>query len=198
MKIMRLKFVCPKCKKEYLNNFLASYLSEFKDEAKSFMENNSQITVCENCSTKLVTENLLKFYDANGEYMPTAEKMDISDEVDSFKLYLKTLEVIMNFFSCVRNGRIEIAAQIEKNGSMIDGKMIVKGKSENKEYDLMTSCICQYELVANGDRKNLFKENELKNILNAIISEIYEYLFIDDCSCYYGKKEENIIVCSLI
>ena len=66
MRILNVKMVCPKCKKEYINHSLASYSSGFKTPAKNFLDNNKPTTHCENCNIKLVKEKLINYFDDIG------------------------------------------------------------------------------------------------------------------------------------
>lgn len=197
MKIKKISFICPKCKKEYINEFLLSYSSGFENVAKEFSDNNIIITTCEKCKIKLVQKSFLKYFNENGEYYPIVENVELNNEFDEFDLYLKTLESIKDFFECNLSGNIEIMSKIEKSDTQIKGIMVIKGINENSEFELLRAVIGKYEIVM-GDRKNKFMENSLKNVVNTLVNDIYEYVFIDDCSGFVGKKNNSNISCNLI
>ena len=77
MKIMKIKMICPKCKKEYENLGLASYSSGFESAAKNFAHNNRIITQCESCNTRLIPESLIDNFDSNGNYAPNQKTIDV-------------------------------------------------------------------------------------------------------------------------
>lgn len=67
--------ICPKCRREYANEYLASYSRYFASAAKSFKENNKIITHCENCKKKLIKEDIFnKSLDENDNYLPEHKK----------------------------------------------------------------------------------------------------------------------------
>lgn len=193
MKISRMKFICPKCKQEYFNRFLASYSSGFEEAAESFVKNNELITTCQKCNTKLVTEDKLKYYNDEGEYLPLTEHFKLNNECDKFDIYLKVLKSINDFFQCNEKGCIEIVTNIEDTDSLLEGIIIINGKTEYKNFELMKVIIDRYEKDKVGDRKNYFMKKQLVNTVNAVGTGIFEYLFIDDCSQFFNKKSMSNI-----
>lgn len=187
MKISSIRFICPKCKEEYFNRFLASYSSGFEEAAESFVNNNKIITTCQKCGTKLVSEDKLNYYN-NGEYLPLTEQLELTDECDEFDIYLKVLKSINNFFQCNEKGSIEIVSSIEDKDVLLEGVIIINGKFEDSNFELLKVIIDRYEKNKIGDRKNYFMQKQLANTVNAVGTGIFEYLFIDDCSQFFNKK----------
>ena len=187
MKISRIKFICPKCKEEYFNEFLASYSSGFEEAAESFENNNKIITICQKCGTKLVTGDKLKYYN-NGEYLPLTEHLELSDECDKFDIYLKVLKSINDFFQCNENGSIEIVSNVEDKDRLLEGSIIINGRMEDSNFELLKVIIDRYEKNKIGDRKNCFMKTQLVNTVDAVGKGIFEYLFRDDCSEFFNKK----------
>jgi len=192
MKIMRIKFICPKCKKEYMNEFLAGYHSMFADAARTFEKNNVTKVYCDNCNEKLIDENLLKYFNNSGEYSPKTEYYELTEEIDEFKIYLDVLREIRNFFLCVSDGEAGIISKMDKTEKYVNANIIVKGKAQEKEYELLKINVFNYEYDI-GDRKNAFIIKMFEKMIDAVASGVYEYLFEDDCSPYYNKKKESKI-----
>ena len=134
--------ICPKCKKEYINNVLTSFSGRFESAAKSSLDSNTPSTHCEDCNIKLIHENLINYFDNMGNYSPKFKK--INKGFDLFCLYLEVLETISNFFSCVNDGEIVLTGNIKKEGTNIYTNLTVIGKYNNKEYELLSATIDEY------------------------------------------------------
>lgn len=88
MKIVETPYVCPKCKKEYKNRYMASCNSHMAKAAKDFVKSNKPITMCPACNVRLVVHTELKYFDDNGDFCapienitlncPTAQMFDVS------------------------------------------------------------------------------------------------------------------------
>lgn len=193
MKIVRIKSICPKCKKEYINQHLAGFYSDFASVAKEFVENNVIKTHCDECGVKVVEERFLKLFNQSGEYEPKMEIYNPTDNEVEFDLYLKILREINNFFYCVQDGKIEIISKMDKEEKGVKTYILLKGKCNDKEYDLLKINVLEYEYSI-GDRKNRFDLKGFEAHIDMVASIIYEYLFEDDCSPYYNKKNTSNII----
>ena len=189
MKIMKIKMICPKCKKEYENWGLASYSSGFESAAKNFTHNNRIITQCENCNTKLVPEFLIDNFDSNGNYAPNQKTIDKG--FDLFKLYLEVLNGIRTFFSCVDNGKIVLSANVIDNDEKVFTTIVLTGIDNENTFKLLSATIDEYTYEI-GDRKNKFMLLNLLKTTNSILTNIYDYIFIDDCNSFEDKHKQKI------
>ena len=190
MNIIKSKMICPKCKKEYENMNLASYSSGFDNAAKDFIQNNKIITQCENCNIKLVPESLIHNFDSNGNYAPN--QITIDKDYDLFKLYLEILKNIQSFFSCIDNGKIILSANVVDNEEKVFTTIFLTGIDNDKSFKLLSATIDEYTIDI-GDRKNKFMLLNLLKTTNLILTNIYDYIFIDDCNSFEDKDKQMII-----
>lgn len=190
MKIIKSKMICPNCKKEYENMNLASYSSGFENAAKDFIQNNKIITQCENCNTKLIPESLIDNFDSNGNYAPKQKEFD--KDYDLFKLYLEVLNNIQSFFSCVDNGKIVLSSKIDKNDDKYSTALVLTGNIDDKNFNLLSATIYDYTIEM-GDRKNYFMLLNLCSITNLVVSNIYDYIFMDDVIRFKDEDKINIL-----
>ena len=189
MKIIPNTLICPKCKKKYTNHSLVSYSSQFAPAAKSFLTNNNPILECENCHIKLIDENLINDFDEMGNYTPKTKIL--AKDSNYFNLYTEVLKSIKNFLACVDDGKIVITGNIKKEETSIQTNLVVIGKTNNKNYELLSATLEDYSLELGG-RKNKFEEYRLANMANSIILSIYDYLFIDDTNHYTENDKSKI------
>ena len=194
MKIIPNTLICPKCKKTYTNHSLASYSSQFAPAAQSFLTNNNPILECENCHIKLIDENLINDFDEMGNYTPKTKIL--AKDSNYFNLYTEVLNYIKNFLACVDDGKIVITGNIKKEETSIQTNLVVIGKANNKEYELLSATLEDYSLELGG-RKNKFEEYRLANMANSIIISIYDYLFVDDTN-HYTENDKSKILSELI
>ena len=116
-----------------------------------------------------------------------------TDNEVEFDLYLKVFREINNFFYCVQDGKIEIISKMDKEEKGVKTYILLKGKCNDKEYDLLKINVLEYEYSI-GDRKNRFDLKGFEAHIDMGASIIYEYLFEDDCSPYYNKKNTSNII----
>ena len=112
MKIIKIKYVCPKCKKTYENEELLSYNSHMAKAAKSFVKNNKNMFVCENCKTPLVQEELLKYYNNDGEFSFT-EKSATLQHGKEFDLYNELVKKLVEIKVCTQLKTLVVEGCVE-------------------------------------------------------------------------------------
>lgn len=112
MKIIKIKYVCPKCKKVYENEELLSYNSHMAKAAKSFVKNNKNMFVCENCKTPLVQEELLKYYNNDGEFSFTEKRATLQPKKE-FDLYNELVKKLVEIKVCTQLKTLVVEGCVE-------------------------------------------------------------------------------------
>ena len=183
MKIIRTTFVCPKCKKEYINSTLMSYWGGMAEAARDFVENNENTVICEKCGVRLVEDENLEFYNKKGDFAYKSQVLKFP-QGEIFQFYLNMVELLQRIIQCFNSPEILIEGVLEKvRKENIDGEKLKKNKTksnillnhikisvkEEKEHQVYDLILGEYEYSEFGDRYNSFVIEYNMGLLKSIV-----------------------------
>lgn len=177
MKIERIKFVCPKCGETFDNYEMLSYNSHMAEAAKDFVKNNKPITHCPKCKVKLVNEELLTYFDNNGNFVFETEQLTLPQN-NEFDFYCKLINEISRVWSCINFETLTlegILETIKKENSTsnatheIVNHILVKAQNGKKEVTLFDIVISKVD-YSFGSRYNSFYVEYFTNLNKATLN----------------------------
>ena len=85
-----------------------------------------------------------------------------------------------------------MSANVVDNEEKVFTTIFLTGIDNDKSFKLLSATIDEYTIDI-GDRKNKFMLLNLLKTTNLILTNIYDYIFIDDCNSFEDKDKQMII-----